>query len=180
MVVADVSVRPAHEQDATQIGRVQVAAWQTAYTAILPPSIREALSPEIAARSWLTAITAPPSSRHRVLVAQDGDWLVGFVAISPDEDVPATQQTQQTAVIGPLLVEPRWGRRGHGSRLLAAATDTARLNGATRAVAWLPEADEVSRKFFAEAGWAADGAARVLDAGDRTLREIRIHTSLAG
>ena len=27
-----------------------------------------------------------------------------------------------TAAITDLLVEPRWGRRGHGSRLLAAAT----------------------------------------------------------
>ena len=49
----------------------------------------------------------------------------------------------------------------------------------TRAIAWLPEADSVSRGFFASAGWAADGYARVLDTGAGELREVRIHTSLA-
>ena len=43
-----------------------------------------------------------------------------------------------TAQIAPLLVEPRWGRRGHGSRLLAAAVDHARADGFTRLITWVP------------------------------------------
>ena len=48
----------------------------------------------------------------------------------------------------------------------------------TRAIAWLPEADDTSRTFFGSAGWAADGTARVLDTGAGELREVRIHVAL--
>jgi GNAT superfamily N-acetyltransferase len=168
--VADVSVRPAREDDASEIGRVQIVTWQTAYSSILPTEIVEALSADAAAQVWRDAIGTPPSPHHRVLVALEGQWLVGFVVLAPEDD---------SAAVGPLLVEPRWGRRGHGSRLLAAAVDTARQGGYSQAVAWLPEADQVSRTFFGSAGWASDGAARVLDTGAGTVREIRIHTSLA-
>jgi predicted N-acetyltransferase YhbS len=168
--MADVSVRPARPADADEVGRIQVETWRLGYAGVLPSAVLDALSAEDAAATWSEAIATPPSRHHRLLVAQEGEWTVGFVALVPeDEDAVA---------IGPLLVEPRWGRRGHGSRLLAAAVDTARADGAARAVAWLPEADEVSRTFFASAGWAADGYARVLDTGTGQLREVRIHASL--
>lgn len=80
--------------------------------------------------------------------------------------------------VGPLLVEPRWGRRGHGSRLLAAAIDHARADAMTRAVAWIPEGDTASREFLVSAGWAPDGLARALDTGSGELREIRLHVLL--
>jgi predicted N-acetyltransferase YhbS len=169
--MADVSVRPARPSDAAEIGRIQVETWRTGYASILPGAVLDGLSVEQATTSWSQALTNPPSSRHRVLIAQEAQWSVGFVAVTPDED--------DSVAFGPLLVEQRWGRRGHGSRLLAAAVDTSRVDGAARAVAWLPEADDVSRLFFGSAGWAADGYARVLDTGAGELREIRIHVSLA-
>ena len=63
-------------------------------------------------------------------------------------------------------MEPRWGRRGHGSRLLAAVADVARGGGAARLQVWLPETDGVSAGFYESAGWAPDGWARTLDTGD--------------
>ena len=71
-----------------------------------------------------------------------------------------------------------WGRRGHGSRLLAAAVDTARTDGMTRAVTWIPEGDRASLVFYRSAGWAEDGLVRALDTGAGELREIRLHVWL--
>jgi GNAT superfamily N-acetyltransferase len=114
------------------------------------------------------------------LVAQDQEPVVGFVAFGPADDLePEDADPETTVNVGPLLVEPRWGRRGHGSRLLAAAVDLARLDGMTRAIAWIPEGDVVSREFLESAGWAPDGLARALDTGAGELREIRLHASLA-
>lgn len=168
--MADVSVRPAVVSDAAELARIQVQSWRTAYATILPQPILDSLSEDAAAAIWSDAIAHPPSPTHGVLLAQEGQWAVGFVALAPGED--------GSALIGPLLVEARWGRRGHGSRLLAAAVDTLRLSGVHTARAWLLEADEVSRAFFASAGWAADGSARLLDTGAGQLREIGIHTTL--
>jgi GNAT superfamily N-acetyltransferase len=77
-----------------------------------------------------------------------------------------------------LLVEPRWGRRGHGSRLLAAVADLAAGSGVVRLQMWLPEGDTVTAGFLEAAGWAPDGWVRTLDTGSSTLRQLRWHTML--
>lgn len=179
--MADVSVRPARAGDVAEIARIQVETWRHAYRDVLPQIVLDALDVQLSTQAWNDAVSAPPSPRHHVLVAQEQDWRVGFVAVAPADDLePQDPEPTTTAAIGPLLVEPRWGRRGHGSRLLAAAVDTARADGMTRAVTWIPEADIASREFLASAGWAPDGLARALDTGAGELREIRLHVSLAG
>jgi GNAT superfamily N-acetyltransferase len=178
--VADVSVRPAGPDDAAELGRIQVDTWRAAYRDVVPEAVLAGLSADGAAQSWRAAIVAPPSRRHHVLVAMEQDWRVGFVAIGPAEDLePDDPEPLQTAAIAVILVEPRWGRRGHGSRLLAAAIDSTLEDGMTRAIAWLPEGDTVTRDFLVSAGWAPDGLARALDTGAGELREIRLHTQLA-
>jgi GNAT superfamily N-acetyltransferase len=177
--MADVSVRPAQPDDAAELGRIQVETWRTAYGRVVPSAVLDGLSVEAAAASWAAAITGPPSARHHVLVAWEQHWRVGFVALGPADDLEAADPEPETTVgIAVLLVEPRWGRRGHGSRLLAAAVDHARADGMTHAIAWIPEGDEVTREFLLSAGWAPDGLARALDTGAGELREIRLHTAL--
>lgn len=186
--MADASVRRATLVDVADVARLQVSTWRTAYAEVLPAEVLDGLSEEQAAQAWRSAIAAPPTEGHRVLVAYEGRQAVGFVAMAPataDDldtgdtappgDVPSAATT---VVVSPLLVEPRWGRRGHGSRLLAAAVDLAREDGATRALAWVLEADTASRGLFASAGWEADGVARILDTGPTTLRELRLHADI--
>jgi GNAT superfamily N-acetyltransferase len=178
--MADVSVRPARPDDSAEVGRIQIDTWRAAYGEILPAAVLEGLSSAEAAAVWDAAISAPPSPRHHVLVALEQDWRVGFVALGPADDLEDDDPEPATTVaLAPLLVEPRWGRRGHGSRLLAAAVDHARTDGMTRAIAWIPEGDTPSREFLISAGWAPDGLARALDTGAGELREIRLHASLA-
>jgi GNAT superfamily N-acetyltransferase len=93
-----------------------------------------------------------------------------------DGSLPADAET--TALVS-VLVEPRWGRRGHGGRLLATATEHLREAGATRGIAWVPEADKASIGFYDKAEWEPDGTVRTLDAGGRPLREIRVTGGLA-
>jgi len=177
--MADVSVRPARPEDAAEIGRLQVLTWRTAYATVLPPAVLETLSDDDAAAAWRAAITAPPTPRHHVLVALEQEWVVGFAALGPADDLEdADPEPETTVALAPILVEPRWGRRGHGSRLLAAAVDHARADGMTRGVAWIPEADVPSREFLLSAGWAPDGLARALDTGAGEVREIRLHVLL--
>ncbi|HEX3816613.1 MAG TPA: hypothetical protein VHX59_27535, partial [Mycobacteriales bacterium] len=72
--MADVSVRPARHDDADEIGRIQVDTWRTAYAAVLPEPVLAGLSADGAAQAWTGAISSPPSARHHVLVALEGDW----------------------------------------------------------------------------------------------------------
>jgi GNAT superfamily N-acetyltransferase len=178
--MADLSVRPALPGDAAELGRIQVDTWRTAYGDVVPPGVLDRLTVEAAADRWAAAITSPPSSKHHVLVALEQEWRVGFVALGPADDLePDDLEPASTLGLALILVEPRWGRRGHGSRLLAAAIDHARADGMTRAIAWLPEGDTASRNFLVSAGWGPDGLARALDTGAGELREIRLQTVLA-
>ncbi len=173
--MADVSVRPARPADAERVARVQLSTWRTAYADLLPA---EALDvPEVqAAALWLGAVERPPTPQHRLLVAQEGAELVGFAASGPATDDGLDPSS--TVELLTLLVEPRWGRRGHGSRLVAASVEHWRGAGFSTAVAWALERDAATRSFLAGSGWEPDGAVRGLDTGPRIARQLRWHTDL--
>jgi GNAT superfamily N-acetyltransferase len=152
---------------------VQLTTWRTAYASFLPEHAL-AVPEEQAAALWLRAIELPPTATHRVLVAMDAAELVGFAASGPaeEDDVEAVEMSS-------LLVEPRWGRRGHGSRLLAATVDHWRGDGDATAIAWVWERDAATRGFLSGAGWELDGAARGLDTGPRVERQVRLHADVS-
>jgi GNAT superfamily N-acetyltransferase len=173
--MADVSVRPARALDVDEIARIQVETWRFSFADVLPTEALASITVAAAVDAWSPAVATPPSVKHHVLVGLEGEWTVGFTAIGPADDLqPSDPDQDATVTVGPLIVEPRWRRRGHGSRLMAAAIDHARMDGMRRAVAWLPESDTGTREFLAGAGWAADGLVRALDTGGSELREIRM------
>lgn len=169
--MADVSVRPARSDDVDEIARIQLDTWRTAYARFLPPAALDAATPEQVRAQWAAAVLQPPTPRHRVLVALHDQERVGFVAFGPAEEA-------ETAEIATILVEPRWERRGHGSRLLAATVDHLRADGVRRAVVWILDKDIASKEFLTAGGWAPSGTARTLDTGAGEIREIQMHTDL--
>jgi GNAT superfamily N-acetyltransferase len=177
---ASVSVRPARAADAADLARVQTVTWRTAYRAVLPPAVLDEWDEAGAAEVWRAAVVRPPTPAHGVLVAVDGDAVVGFAAYGPPEVAPEerTSPAGPTTEVATLLVEPRWGRRGHGSRLLAAVADLAGATGAARLSMWVLESDAVTGRFLESAGWAREGWIRTLDTGGKPLREIRWHAEL--
>ena len=180
-------VRPARPSDAGEIARIQLATWRVAYRRMLPKHVLDNLDESWLGHRWSTAVEAPPSERHRVLVAveqAEQSYLVGFAASGPPDeqalapDEPAEVLGPEVVAVTDLLVEPRWGRRGHGSRLLAASVDLWRSDGFDTAVAWAFDGDEATRKFLGGAGWEPDGAARALDVDDLLVPQLRLHVLL--
>ncbi len=171
--MADAAVRTAKHEDVPEIARIHRDTWRTAYADLLPAEVLANLDDTTAA--WAEAV-----EQGQLLVATEGQWLVGFCLAgkAPDDEVARADGTlpddAATTALVSILVEPRWGRRGHGGRLLATAAQTLRNSGCTRGIAWVPEADKASASFYTKAGWAGDGTVRTLDAGGRPLREIRV------
>lgn len=181
-------VRPAGPEDAGEIARIQLTTWRHAYRRILPQHIVDDIDSAWVARRWLASIETPPSPRHRVLVAveqAEQAYLVGFAAIGEVDETALAPDEESSRVLRPdlasvtdLMVEPRWGRRGHGSRLLAASVDLWREGGFSAAVAWAFAADTAMRAFLTSAGWELDGAGRSLDVDDLLVPQVRLHTAL--
>lgn len=182
--MAEAAVRPATTDDVAEITRVQLTTWRTGYAGVLPQDVLDALDADAAAAAeqWRRTIEQGPAVVH---VATEGSWLVGFCSAGPSPESESAaanglpvEDAATVGLVGTLLVEPRWGRRGHGGRLLAAAATGLRELGCTRGVCWLVERNTASLRFFERAGWTSDGVVRTLDAGGHPLRELRMTGAL--
>jgi ribosomal protein S18 acetylase RimI-like enzyme len=190
-------VRAARSADAQTVAGIQVRAWRRAYRDVLPLHVLAEMTSGAAEavwrERWSEAVTAAPSPRHRLLVAVEAgppeerlersgraaaepqEKVTGFAAHAPASDPDLS--AERTGELLTLLVDPAYGRRGHGSRLLAATADHLRADGCVTAVTWVVEADEALRAFLAAAGWAPDGTRRALDMGE-PVPMLRMHTAL--
>jgi GNAT superfamily N-acetyltransferase len=194
--MADVGVRAARRRDVDAVTDIQIRAWR--HFTFLPEGPLEQMAGEGARelwrRQWEEAIVAPPTPRHRLLVAVErepadepngnGDavptrWrerVVGLASHSPAED-PDLDPTKYAELLT-LLVDPDHVRRGHGSRLLNATVDHLREDGFAAVVTWVFAEHLPMLAFLESAGWAADEAERVLDMG-RPVRMIRLATDIS-
>ena len=175
---ADVSVRPAVPGDELAIAATQLAAWRDAHSDMLGEEVLASLDGAAFAERWAVAITSPPSPGHRVLVACQGADVVGFAAVGP---LPSPHGSPLDPPGGEMLaleVAPRSQRAGHGSRLLAAAVDHLRQDGADHVQTWVLDGDSARAQFLASAGLRADDAIRTLASGtmaDGTERRVTEH-----
>jgi ribosomal protein S18 acetylase RimI-like enzyme len=176
-------VRPARAGDADSLVRVQVASWRCGYAGVVPSGLLASLTGDEAQAvwrdRWLEAITNPPTSRHRVLVAVDGGpsrEVVGFVSTGPSTD--ADQWPGTDGELYELRVAPEQTGRGHGGRLLHAAADTLVEDGFHTVSFWALAADAELRGFLESAGWAPDGARGELDVGV-AVPVVRLHTRIS-
>ncbi|HUQ60052.1 GNAT family N-acetyltransferase [Lentzea sp.] len=170
--MADAGVHLATAADLADIVRIHRETWRLAYAELLPPEVLDALDTD---EAWALAV-----GQGAVLAATEGEWTVGFVVASkaPDDEVAKADgslpEDADTTALLSVLVEPRWGRRGHGTRLVAEAARKLGETGASKGIAWVPEADKASRNFYERLGWTGDGTVRTLDAAGRPLREVRM------
>lgn len=153
------------------IASLQLLVWQQVFAAVLPAAALET-DPAVHARSWAARI----DTGGAVLLATEGAEPVGFAAVGADVDW--RNLLDPVGEIEVLHVVPRWGRRGHGGRLLTAAAAALRTTGARTGRWWVPAADRATGRFLAAAGWAEDGVRRELDTGAAPLVEHRWSGSL--
>lgn len=180
-------VRPARKSDAEEIARIQLSTWRAAFADVVPADVLDELSQDWLAGHWRESCAAPPSSAHQIFVAVEQNESdradvrsVGFAAVGPDTDAAEDpdEDSEVCAEVTELLVEPRFGRRGHGSRLLSAAVAHWREHHVETARAWLFVRDPASLAFYKSAGWDVDGARRSLHMGGEQIPQLRLHADV--
>jgi GNAT superfamily N-acetyltransferase len=172
MPAPDASVRRARPADTASMAALTLASWRAQPAELVPVDALEAVELDDLAAEWLEAVASPPSRRHLVLVALEGDDVVGYALVAPSQDPDSDGASGEVA---DLVVRADRTRRGHGSRLLAAAVDTLREVGTAELLTWVAVGDDARLAFLASAGLAADGASRTLEGGPgtATLRQVR-------
>ncbi|SDC69856.1 L-amino acid N-acyltransferase YncA [Sanguibacter gelidistatuariae] len=162
---ADVSVRPAQPEDVEAVTDVQLAAWRLSHDGVLGEQVMDSLDVPRMREQWAAAITAPPGPGFAVFVACNRADVVGFAAVGPGQLVA-------------LEVLPSEQRSGHGSRLLSAAVDRIRSDGAQEFSTWVLDEDPAREQFLAGAGLGPDGRRRSLATGVRDVTESRWSATL--
>ncbi|RRD29997.1 GNAT family N-acetyltransferase [Actinomyces bowdenii] len=192
-------VRPARAQDLARIGAIHAvtmrasleAAHDAAHGSPLPEGVRAMISAPVITAGWREAVASPPSPQHRVLVATQDGGVVGLLGMAPtratdpdettsaaraggaenDGDGPTGAQQETAAEITALGVDPGHQLHGHGSRLLAAAVDLARQDGASALVAWSVRGDESLTRLLRAVGMAPTGVHRQLPVGQGVIED---------
>jgi GNAT superfamily N-acetyltransferase len=151
-------IRPGTADDAEGVARVQVEAWQAAYSHALPADGLAGLSVDDRADMFRRS---PP------LVAEVDEELVGFVSVGPARDPDADGELYA------IYVRPdRWGE-GIGQALITAGEHRLRELGHSHAILWVLEDNPRARRFYETAGWSTDGARRPIEIFGAPVPEIR-------
>ena len=172
------SVRLAWPDESSSIAELQRRSWAVQWPAELAELMLASVSLADMVDAWRIAIERPPEAAFRVLIATDGQRVIGFATTMPSQDDDADRSWD--GAIDAFVVDPVAQHQGHGSRLLNACADTLRADGFVRASCWVNADDQTFRLFLIAAGWALDGATREIGPDDESVRlkELRLHTNL--
>jgi len=137
-------IRRARAEDVDGIAAVHVAAWQAAYPGILPADALQAFTLAERRRFWTGVAPGESVPSRPVLVAVEGEAVVGFAVCGPprDHDLPFD------AELYVLNVHPVHWRHGIGRRLFASCVDQLSNLGHGNFYLWVLTANEPARRFY--------------------------------
>jgi GNAT superfamily N-acetyltransferase len=170
----DIIFRAATLEDAEAIAALHAASWKEVYAAILDPAFLAGPVDEQRRSVWNERLSAPSASQH-VILAEQGDDLLGFVCAYRNRD------PVWGSFIDNLHVAAAARGRGIGTALMAKVAGWASTRrGHSSFYLWVFEANESARRFYERKGGRA---VEIMDdtAPDGSLTpSVRFHWPDAG
>lgn len=166
-------VRPATLRDAKNIAELHNTTAREAFKSLVTHAALALPAIEKRQAFWREAIEY---SEPQVLVALDGDKIVGFVGFdrSRDAGTPPTM-----GEIWALYVQPALWGKGAGLALWDAAREGLQEEGCTHVSVWVPLASERALRFHELAGFKRElNTAKTVPMGSVKVEEIRLKRAL--
>ncbi|MBA8825603.1 ribosomal protein S18 acetylase RimI-like enzyme [Saccharopolyspora lacisalsi] len=160
-------MRDAEPEDAAEVARVHVRAWQVGYRGLLPDEYLGGLRLEDRTRRYTFGDTRP--DQPATIVAVLDGRILGFATTGPsrDEDVPGSGEVYA------IYVSPQTWGRGIGGTLLIEARARLLARGFTEAVLWVLAGNERAQRCYRADGWHRDGHRREEDVGGVPTEVVR-------
>lgn len=167
-------IRPATARDAKTVAEIHVATWQVAYKDIMPEEDLKRITVEKRQAFWREAIEY---AEPQLVVATDGDEIVGFVGFDRSRDKGSKSTTGE---IWALYVKPDHWRKGVGIALWDGARDGLKEEGCTNVTLWTLMRNDPALAFFEQAaGFKRDMTTLKTELiGSSRLEEIRLKRTL--
>jgi ribosomal protein S18 acetylase RimI-like enzyme len=144
-------IRLAVQSDVDAIARVHVTTWQSAYRGHMPDAHLDSLDVSRRASMWSKAIE---QATVLVLVAIEGNRLVGFCSLMPSRDGDASPVTGEIVAI---YVDPAFWRSGIGTSLIEGIVELTRSKSFTELTLWVLTDNAPARHFYGARGFTTDG-----------------------
>ena len=164
-------LRTGRESDAPRIAELQLASWRATYA--------EELSPAYLAKqdivAWTERWRGCIASGENLVLAEDGDALVGFVSCGRARGPDVSDFEWQ---IYNIHVAPDRHGEGIGGTLYQAAAALGRARGARQLVLWVVETNHSARTFYEAKRMRWDGGAQEDHLDGEVLHEVRYRIDL--
>ena len=145
------TVRPATQNDADAIGRIQVESWRVAYTGLLPAATTAAFDVGARQQLWHEGLARAPRPGSATFVGTVDGEAVGFATVG------ASQSEDGIGELYAIYVHPsNWGH-GAGRALIEQSELSLRDSGFPSALLWVLDGNERAERFYRSAGWLRDG-----------------------
>jgi ribosomal protein S18 acetylase RimI-like enzyme len=168
------NISRAISEDAAAIARVQVHSWQAAYEGILPADYLAALTAEKREVMWREFISR---GAPELLVARDGESIVGFIAFGLCRDENASADR---AEVWAIYVAPSHWSQGVGSQLCGHARARLAEQGYQSVSLWVLTDNTRAIQFYVGVGFAAEEkSVKEAVVGGKALTEIRYVAQLS-
>lgn len=162
-------LRPAELGDAVGIAEVHVRSWQGAYRGLMPQDVLDGLSIEDRAARWEGILTDPYPLTLGTLVAEVEGVIAGWASFGAGRDAG----TDALGEVYGIYADPASWSRGIGLALITASEAALVTAGYDDAFLWVLDGNERADRFYERRGWLADGATKIDERPDLTLREHR-------
>lgn len=172
----EVKLRTATRTDAKAIGELNAAAWQVAYSGIVPERVlEERRSREEDPAHWWRTLSSP--GRVNAIASSDGD-VAGYSSWAPCG--PSDGDPAKCAELLGLYVHPERWRCGIGKRLFLDVARAARSSGRAEMVIWVLEENVRARRFYEAIGCVIERATRTVPKlQDPGVLEVRYRADLS-
>ncbi len=163
-------LRTAQPDDALEVARLHVRAWQAAYRGLLWDDYLDDLRPEEWAARYTFGEHGP--ERPSTIVAVERDTICGFATVGPATDPPGAGELMA------LYVDPDRQGLGVGRALIEDARARLARGGCAEAVLWVLDGNVSAERFYRLDGWAADGVRRPAMVAGISTEDLRYRRTL--
>ncbi|MFB7053238.1 GNAT family N-acetyltransferase [Streptomyces vinaceus] len=170
-----VTLRDMHEDDIDAVSALRVRGWQVAYAGLVPQDHLDGMSAEDDARRRRAGFASSRGSRWNLVAVDEDDVPVGWICFGPYRGVTDAAAPGEVYA---LYVEPGLIGRGIGRALLRAVHQHAGARQFATLQLWVLRDNARARRFYAAAGYAADGAVESDMYGETAVEEVRYRRAM--
>ncbi|GAA3869695.1 GNAT family N-acetyltransferase [Saccharothrix violaceirubra] len=166
------TVRVGRPDDAPEIARINVDAWQHSYRGIVDDPVLDRMLPESRLPALTRVLRLPEPSR--VFVAVDEDGTIGaYCAVDAVREGDDAHPDLHTGELVAIYADPRVHGTGAGHVVHEAGVKHLVDQGFRYAVLWVFQDNARSRAFYEEHGWRHDGLVHRYELAGSHLPEVR-------